>query len=230
MSVGMVMDNAVGVPTTWRTLFGKALTIIDEITKHGRADPFWTFGGGTVLMLRYGHRCSKDIDIFVPDPQSLGFVTPRLSDVAESITSDYVEAAGYVKLYLPEGEIDFVAAPNLTTPGFEWATLMGHEVRVETSVEIIAKKMWHRGDRITGRDIFDFALIAAREPEALTSAAQFMLRHVDALFQQLDERHEPLKLQFDAVDALRFNPTFDEACTRLRQVLTSMSEKQVQPD
>jgi hypothetical protein len=26
-----------------------------------------------------------------------------------------VEAASYVKLYLPEGEIDFVAAPNLTT-------------------------------------------------------------------------------------------------------------------
>lgn len=86
-------------------------------------------------MLRYGHRFSKDIDIFVPDPQSLGFVTPRLSDVAESITTDYVEAAGYVKLYLPEGEIDFVAAPNLTTPGFETETILGHEVRVETSVE-----------------------------------------------------------------------------------------------
>ncbi|WP_229458899.1 hypothetical protein [Massilia glaciei] len=66
--------------------------------------------------------------------------------MAESITSDYVEAAGYVKLYLAEGEIDFVAAPNLTAPGFEWAMLMGHEVRIETSVEIIAKKMWHRGD------------------------------------------------------------------------------------
>lgn len=45
-------------------------------------------------MLRYGHRFSKDIDIFVPDPQSLGFVTPWLSEVAESITMDYVEAAG----------------------------------------------------------------------------------------------------------------------------------------
>lgn len=69
--------------------------------------------------------------------------------------------AGYVKLYLPEGEIDFVAAPILTTPGFQFETVIGVQVRVETSVEIIAKKMWHGGDSITARDIFDFALIAA---------------------------------------------------------------------
>ena len=66
----------------WLSLLGHAFTLIDEIAEHGRADPFWTFGGGTVLMLRYGHRLSKDIDIFVPDPQYLGFVNPRISDVA----------------------------------------------------------------------------------------------------------------------------------------------------
>ncbi|WP_244106535.1 nucleotidyl transferase AbiEii/AbiGii toxin family protein [Burkholderia anthina] len=53
----------------WQGLFRHALTLIDEIRKHGTARPFWTFGGGTVLMLRHGHRVSKDIDIFVPDPQ-----------------------------------------------------------------------------------------------------------------------------------------------------------------
>ena len=224
MQNSLVMVGAPGIPRTWETLFFQALTLIGEIAAHGRDDPFWTFGGGTVLMLRYGHRFSKDIDIFVPDPQSLGFVTPRLSDVAESITSDYVEAAGYVKLYLPEGEIDFVAAPNLTLPGFAFETIMGHQVRVETSVEIIAKKMWHRGDRITGRDIFDFALIAAHEPEALMSSSEFMVRHADAIFQQLDDRYVPLKKQFDAVDTLNFHPTFDEACLTLRGMLHIMQE------
>lgn len=87
MQNSLVMAGDPGIPTTWETLFANALTVIGEIARHGRADPFWTFGGGTVLMLRYGHRFSKDIDIFVPDPQSLGFVTPRLSEVAESITS-----------------------------------------------------------------------------------------------------------------------------------------------
>jgi hypothetical protein len=47
----------------WQALFPRALLLIDEIRHHGGlADPFWTFGGGTVLMLRYrpppeqGHR------------------------------------------------------------------------------------------------------------------------------------------------------------------------------
>ena len=222
MQSSLVMAGAPEIPLTWETLFSQALRVIGEISKHGRDDPFWTFGGGTVLMLRYGHRFSKDIDIFLPDPQSLGFVTPRLSDVAESITSDYVEAAGYVKLYLPEGEIDFVAAPNLTSPGFVFETVMGQPVRVETSAEIIAKKMWHRGDRITGRDIFDFALIAEREPDMLMSASEFMIRHAEAVFQQLDGRYHPLKKQFDAIDALSFRPTFDEACLALRTTLYAM--------
>lgn len=224
MQNGLVMAGGPGIPRTWETLFAHALTVIGEIARHGRDEPFWTFGGGTVLMLRYGHRFSKDIDIFVPDPQSLGFVTPRLSDVAESITTDYVEAAGYVKLYLPEGEIDFVAAPNLTAPGFEVETILGHQVRVETSVEIIAKKMWHRGDRITGRDIFDFALIVEREPDVLMPAREFMTRHAAAVFQQLDERYVQLKQQFDAVDALSYHPTFAQACGALKATLTAMLE------
>jgi predicted nucleotidyltransferase component of viral defense system len=224
MQNSLVMAGAAGIPRTWETLFTQALRMIGEIARHGRDDPFWTFGGGTVLMLRYGHRFSKDIDIFVPDPQSLGFVTPRLSDVAESITEDYVEAFGYVKLYLPEGEIDFVAAPNLTAPGFKIETLLGHPVRVETSVEIIAKKMWHRGDRITGRDIFDFALIAEREPDVLMPERQFIIRHAAAVFQQLDDRQVQLKQQFDAVDALNFHPTFDQACQTLKSTLTAMLE------
>lgn len=229
MQKSLVMVSAADIPRTWETLFTKAMTVIAEIGKHGRADPFWTFGGGTVLMLRYGHRFSKDIDIFVPDPQSLGFVTPRLSDVAESLTTDYVETSGYVKLYLPEGEIDIVAAPNLTTPGFVVETILGYEVRTETSVEIIAKKMWHRGDRITGRDIFDFALIVDREPEVLMPARELMTRHAIAIFQQLDDRYVQLKQQFEAVDAINFNPTFDYACDALKTTLNSMLKTPVLP-
>lgn len=58
---------------SWEVLLANALRLIDEISRHGVSDPFWTFGGGTVLMLRYQHRRSKDIDIFVPDPQYLGY-------------------------------------------------------------------------------------------------------------------------------------------------------------
>lgn len=219
---GLVIETAPGTPSSWEMLFLQAMPLIGEIVAHGRADPFWTFGGGTVLMLRYGHRYSKDIDIFFPDPQSLGFVTPRLNDVAASITTNYVEAADYVKLYLPEGEIDFVAAPNLTAPAFEIATILGHQVRIETSVEIIAKKMWHRGDRLTGRDIFDFAIVAEREPSSLMSASAFMTRHAEAVFRLLDERCILLTQQFEAVHALNAHPTFDDARHILKSTLDVM--------
>jgi hypothetical protein len=137
----------------WEVLFQRAMRLADDIQRHGGlADPFWTFGGGTVLMFRYGHRLSKDIDIFVPDPQYLGYVTPRLSDTAASLTEEYTEMPGsFVKLQFEEGEVDFVAAPNLTDAAWERWEIQGRPVRVETDAEVIAKKMYHRGDRATAR-------------------------------------------------------------------------------
>ena len=153
----------------WQCLLGHALTLIDEIAEHGGSDPFWTFGGGTVLMLRYSHRLSKGVDI-VPDPQYLGFVNPRISDVALDITTEYEEHAQFVKLLLREGEIDFVVSPNLTDPGYDQWTLLDRAVKAETAAEIVVKKMWHRGDRVTARDLFDLSLVIKRDPAALLAA------------------------------------------------------------
>jgi hypothetical protein len=113
-------------PGPWQGLLVHASHLIDEIRAHGIDDPYWTFGSGTVLMLRYRHRRSKDIDIFVPDPQYLGYVSPRLSEVAEAITADCVEGASFVKPIRPEGEIDFVASPDLTATPFEMTLLDAH--------------------------------------------------------------------------------------------------------
>lgn len=164
----------------WKDLLPHALSIIEDIKNHGTPDPFWTFGGGTVLMFRYQHRLSKDIDIFVPDPQCLGFVTPRLSDVAAAVSTDYVEdQSSYVKLIRPEGEIDFVASPNLTEPAFEIWNIGGQHIRVETAAEIVAKKLWHRGDKAAARDLFDLSLVIEREPEALERAAVFLKKNAE---------------------------------------------------
>ena len=80
--------------------------------------PPWTFGGGTVLMLRIGHRQSKDIDLFVPDPQYLGYLNPRLSDAAEQVSTVYDESAEYIKVFLAKREIDIVVGTSLTAAPF----------------------------------------------------------------------------------------------------------------
>ena len=206
----------------WQGLLQHAFVLIDEIAAHGLTNPFWTFGGGTVLMLRYRHRMSKDIDIFVPDPQYLGYVTPRLSDVAEAVPEKYVEGPGYIKLLLPQGEIDFVASPNLTRDPFEMWELLGRQVKVETSAEIVAKKLWHRGDRATARDLFDLALVIEREPLALAQASAFLTRHRDEFLKQVDQRKAVLKAQFEAIDTLSYQPSYEQAAESVAAFLLSL--------
>lgn len=197
------------LPGAWASLFRRALKLMSHLEQQV-TDAHWTFGGGTVLMLRIGHRHSKDIDLFVPDPQYLGYVNPRLSDVAESISADYEEAAEYLKLFLTEGEIDVVVGSSLTEHPFEKVDYRGRMIRVETSAEIIAKKMWHRGDRAKGRDLFDLCSVAAAEPEQLRVAAPFMARHGKKFLEALVEREDVLRREFAAIDAIGKSLDFDQ--------------------
>jgi hypothetical protein len=211
-------------PGAWEALLPRALALIDEIRRYGGIDdPFWTLGGGTVLMFRYRHRLSKDIDIFVPDPQYLGFVTPRLSDTAADLTQDYTEVAGsFVKLQFDEGEVDFVAAPNLIEDAWEVWDIDGRVVRVETSAEIIAKKMYHRGDRATARDLFDLALVIEREPQQLSSARPFLLRHRQPFLHQIRAPHLSLRAGFEAIATLDYSPSFEHCVAVAGDFLDSL--------
>jgi Nucleotidyl transferase AbiEii toxin, Type IV TA system len=210
----------------WRSLFMHGLALMREMRLRTRPDALWTFGGGTVLMLRHAHRLSKDIDLFVPDPQYLGFVNPRLSDVAADLCTDYVEAMEYIKLLRPEGEIDIVASHNLTAQPWTAETIMGEQVCVETDVEIVAKKMWHRGDRATGRDLFDLALVLQTDRAGLEREAQWMVRHREAFLQQLDGRRLAVKATFDAIERLPnakvLVPAYDDCAAMAKEFLLSI--------
>ena len=210
----------------WEVLFQRALQLVDDIQRHGGlADPFWTFGGGTVLMFRYGHRLSKDIDIFVPDPQYLGYVTPRLSDTAASLTEEYTEMPGsFVKLQFEEGEIDFVAAPNLTDAAWERWEIQGRPVRVETAGEVIAKKMYHRGDRATARDLFDLAMVVEREPDALAAAAPFLVRHRDRFLEQIWQPGAGFVATFEAIAATGYQPSMEHCAEVATAYLSALKD------
>ncbi len=189
-----------------------ALRLIGDVQEKSGKDLQWSFGGGTVLMLRFRHRRSKDVDIFVPDAQYLGFFTPRLNSVAQAISEDYVETAEHVKLIRPEGEIDFVSAPELTTNPVEIWRIERRAIRVETAVEIVAKKLWYRGDMANARDLFDLALVIEKEPEKLAKAKAFLLRHRKSFLKQLCDRESIIKAQFSQIDVMDYSPTF-EFCT-----------------
>lgn len=206
----MTIDTSQDGP--WKELFVQAMQLMTALPVT-EPPQVWSFGGGTVLMLRHRHRQSKDIDLFVGDPQLLGYLNPRLSDTAAAITGDYDEASEYIKLFLEMGEIDVVVSKPLTSNPYEQADILGYSVLVEKSAEIIAKKMYYRGDRAKGRDLFDFALVLEREPDDLICAKEFLLHYRQEFLEQLKSREESLRTEFDAIDTLDYQPSFDD-CVR----------------
>lgn len=203
----------------WESLFQRALVLIDSAMASGAVLRHWSFGGGTVLMRRHRHRVSKDIDIFVADPQCLPYLSPRLNPAAEDLTSEYVEQAGFLKLAFPEGEIDFVASAPLTENPTTVETLFDREVEVETSSEIAAKKVWHRGDRFTARDIFDLAMVAELEPRALDQIRPVLRERRAAVLGRISTREIALREDFAELEILEYQRSFDECVASVKKAL-----------
>jgi hypothetical protein len=213
-----------GKPGIWRKLFPHALVLMASLEAQIER-PSWTFGGGTVLMLRIGHRQSKDIDLFVPDPQYLGYLNPRLSDVAEQITTQYEESAEFIKLFLPAGEIDIVVGTPLTEQPFDLVWHAGRQIKVETCAEIIAKKMWHRGDRARARDLYDLCAVADAEPAAIDHAKPFFSKHGAAFLLQLQDRAALLDAEFDAIDTIGLRRSFPACLAQARDIIEPLLRK-----
>ena len=202
----------------WEILLGNALTLIDDAVRRTGQPVDWSLGGGTVLMLRLNHRQSKDIDIFISDQQLLGLFSPRLSDFASALTDDYDESSGHIKLFLPRGEIDIVVATPLIETPYETVTLLSRSIKLERSAEIIAKKMWHRGDRATARDLLDFASVYESDPKSITEASPFLSRHAYEFLTQISLRQAIMSASFDAIDKLDSTLTFRQ-CVEIAEMV-----------
>src|SRR5450631_527046 len=102
----------------WLILFELAMDMIDHAETVMGHKIAWTVGGGTMLRQMFSHRHSKDIDIFLNDPQVLLYLSPRTNNIAERVADagNYQEASNFIKFITSHGEIDFAVAPQLTKP------------------------------------------------------------------------------------------------------------------
>jgi hypothetical protein len=147
-------------PSEWRQLFAIAVGLLDQVRDMTGGYGFtWSLGGGTAMMIQIGHRESHDIDIFLDDAQLLGFLDPSKSLVVPSNLAEYGgDGARFQKFAFDElGEIDFILANTLSDEPFLVRGIENRPVRLETIPEIIAKKIYHRGNQAQARDIFDIA-------------------------------------------------------------------------
>ena len=221
----MVKSSLNFPPGPWKSLLEKAFRLMDSIQSDGYTLPRWSLGGGTVLMFYYAHRRSKDIDIFVPDPQFLGYVNPRLGGRGEEVTTDYKDGTEFVKLFLPEGEIDFVASPTLTKNPFEEHEVLGRKILLETPVEIVAKKLWYRGDRATSRDLLDLALVIEHHHSEILDQRDVFAKNIKAFTEQCGSRRAIMLPAFDGIEKIKFKLGFDECLDRANSLKADLLKK-----
>lgn len=202
----------------WQGLLAQAFSLLDAVAADGVEVPRWSLGGGTVLMFYYGHRLSKDIDIFVPDPQFLGFINPRIGGKGEEITQQYTDGSEYIKLYLPEGEIDFVASSPLTSSPFDKHEVLGREVLLETPVEIVAKKLWHRGDRATPRDLLDLAVVIEHAYDAILQNKVIFTKNLEAFIHQCEMRKSVLEPVYEGIEKLDCDLSYDACLASVKKL------------
>lgn len=166
-------------------------------------------------MLHHQHRMSQDIDIFIDDAQYLAFLSPRLGGETIWNAQAYDEAAHYLKLRYPEGEIDFIVSGMITETvvrpfdiaGDAEAGIPDYRFLIEHPVEIALKKLWYRGAELKVRDVFDIAVVAEHHERLLLSNLHYARPKKTAILDRLD-RIDP-GFFMAAIDELDIMPAYE---------------------
>jgi len=173
---------------SWKQILASAVAIFDDLERKGLGSPDVVIGGGTVLMFRFEHRLSRDIDFFLHDVQWLSMLTPRLNDATAAMVTDYMEQANGIKLVLPHGDIDFVVAGAVTdAKAVEKLDFMGRTFLLEPTEEILAKKLYYRAERLQPRDVFDLVVATGRDNESATRALAAAASKKEILLRRLEQ-------------------------------------------
>lgn len=172
----------------WTRLFRIAYSLIKQA--NAPTDMVeWTFGGGTAMMIQVGHRESRDVDIFLSDPQFLAFLNPKVREFAFEIEPHGYSGDGsrFIKIAFDIGEIDFIVAQALTDAPTTLQLVEDVPTFVETVPEIIAKKIFYRGRNIKPRDIFDIAVAAQSDPDRTVTCLRAYRPKVEETIARLEQ-------------------------------------------
>jgi len=209
---------------SWKQILASAVAIFTDLEKKkGFGSPDVVIGGGTVLMFRFEHRLSRDIDFFMHDVRWLSLLTPRLNDTAAAMVTNYQEQPNGIKLVLPHGDIDFVVARPVTdAKAIETLEFMGRTFLLEPTEEILAKKLFYRAARFQPRDVFDFVVAVELDNGSAARAVAAAASRIDVLDRSLERM---LRLPIDELpgqilplgDFYRIIPTMIEKARRLLQ-------------
>ena len=134
-------------------------------------------GGGTALAAYYwNHRYSTDIDIFIYDKEDKKHLlkdsnwTENIKVAMQNIgyIGGFINHPVYSEITIDkDSKIQFFDVIKKSKVPFQKVQLWDREILVETVEEIIAKKIYYRGDKGNARDLFDIAVAFHKEPDIL---------------------------------------------------------------
>ncbi|MER8671209.1 nucleotidyl transferase AbiEii/AbiGii toxin family protein [Mesorhizobium sp. M1156] len=214
-------------PSEWRRLFAIAADLIDQLREKAGGFEFeWSFGGGTAMMIQINHRESHDVDIFLDDPQLLGFIDPSKSQLSFSTGPAAYDGDGtrFQKFAFEGlGEIDFIVAGALTGTPFEKREVEGRSVWLETIPEIIAKKVYYRGAEARPRDIFDIAAAARSHRAGVVGALRAFPDRVARTRERLAELNPEFVRR--TIAQLMIMPDYQEMAADSLAIATALLEE-----
>jgi hypothetical protein len=211
----------------WPRLFRIARALIRQVNSERELIDHWTFGGGTAMMLQVGHRESRDVDIFLSDPQLLPLLDPQKRDFQFEISPSECGGDGvrFLKLAFAHiGEIDFIVAGPTTPSPSTQALVEGDTVLLDTIPEIITKKIHYRGASIKPRDIFDIAAAGERHADAIVEALRSYPADVARTLTAM-ERLNPVFVRAAIADLLikeRYVAIAESSLDRAKKILRSV--------
>jgi len=191
---------ALDLPTGPRKLLVRARSVLAAAVG---GESHLILGGGTTLIARWDHRWTHDLDFFI---EASSF--HRLHDNRDAFERDLwalggirsvgVRAGTALIVFEDGGEISIGTAPAFTDNPRSTDTVRGTSVALETSAEILAKKIGGRilrNNTFVPRDLYDLVMARHFEPAALDRALRcFPPDHLQQIADEL--RHLP----FDWMD------------------------------
>lgn len=166
----------------WQDVYG---ALVDLFRPLRSAKSFGRLGGGTTLAARWRHRRSADIDIALPVGTGLGRYDPgrdpRLVErMAEAGATRVDVRFRHFTFTFAAGKLDLVEIDPPIRVGHALADVDGLPMEAYANAQILCGKLAGRGNVLPERDIFDFAVAAQLDNDALNAA----VNHLDVDFRR----------------------------------------------
>ena len=167
------------LPEPAATLWRRTKGAIHEMTG---AEPGRRFalGGGTILAARWRHRKSKDIDVFIDGPGGLRrWRRDERNDLAARLGGSWEQSGGdQLKVAFGTSALEVVVLSPKPANGTIRVKIDGEPTRTLSTTQILRGKLERIDAPAPVRDVYDFAMAARRDSEALANAVGMMKSEV----------------------------------------------------